>query len=287
MKTPGGETSRGWIRPDGRPFADTLDLVSRIRQIYYPLRVDERGQDLNDTDTDPYCRVATGSLENGMLAPNNASNWTSSTAPYHVGMAKGTSFIWSDGEPYSGEARLYCFGVDHAQPLSVPRTPGRLAFLSTASFTPSAVGNSGVGNADAICQGEAKDKGLPAGTYLALLATMQEEATKRFDMTKSTWVRVDGVPWLRAASDLANGKALTALNVDVSGNYSYYSVVWTGSADPSQKSAAADQDCNDWKETTSTLGGVAGRGEYTNSLLFKEDSKSCDYKDGRVYCLEQ
>jgi hypothetical protein len=40
-------SSRGWVRPDGLPVADTLDSLERAT-FYYPPRVDETGHDIVD-----------------------------------------------------------------------------------------------------------------------------------------------------------------------------------------------------------------------------------------------
>jgi hypothetical protein len=272
------ESARGWIRPDGRPFADSVAALTQAGQIFYPLRIDESGHDIVDEGLLVY--AATGTQRDGTRTTNTSNDWTLSSAAYDYGVPLATARSWTDefSAPGGQTARLYCFGVDSSRPLAIARAPGRIAFVSDESYVPS-----GLADADSLCQKEATVASLP-GTYRALLATMAAAATARFDLTGPPWVRLDGVPWVAAAADLDQGSVLTALNLGPGGMYGA-STVWTGAVFPGIASASAVQNCGDWGSTSqSALVGIA---EFSSSLFFDQSGASCGAAGGYLYCLQQ
>jgi hypothetical protein len=278
--------ARGWIRPDRRPFADTIPALVD-GQMYYPPRLNEAGGDVVAADGDVL--VATGTLPDGTRATDTAADWTSTAALYAVGGPAATNEDWTGNRgtaPGTAQARLYCLAVDQNTPLAIPRFPGRLAFLSAGSFSPA----TGESMADQMCDMEAHLNGH-AGTFLALLATRVHSAAGLFDLTGPTWVRLDGVPWLERGQDLATGALLTSLNVafPTGGSqplYIAYAPVWSGTANPGQPSATPDQDCTDWSASSGT--GTFGWSSYSDGSAFKFNALACnDPTVPRLYCLER
>src|SRR5207249_1446674 len=69
-------------------------------------------------------------------------------------------------------------------------TGANLAFVSSATYTPGAIG--GAAAADATCNALATSAGLP-GTYVAWLSTTTQNAVDRVSGARG-WVRIDGLP---------------------------------------------------------------------------------------------
>ncbi len=61
--------ARGWIRPDGRPFADSAATLTAGNQVFYPIAIDETGADASGRT------VATGTKSDGTLSTGNCQNW--------------------------------------------------------------------------------------------------------------------------------------------------------------------------------------------------------------------
>jgi hypothetical protein len=272
--------ARGWIRPDGRPFADSVaSLTAGI--IFFPPRLDEHGADLIH---DTWLLAATGTGPSGALLAPNANDWTSTSMGCTSGGVTGTTDLWTRGYNNLGSvpSHLYCFGTDHQQPLTVQRSTGRTAFLSKALYLPSG----GVETADALCQQEATTHGLQ-GTYRALIATQTSSAASRFDLAGLPWIRTDGIPWVLRASDLTDGKVLTALNVTAAGDQVSNTRVWTGSADPRTPAADPSQNCADW-HTPSQTGWLGEAVESASQFFFADlavDFENCTVAHP-LYCLQ-
>lgn len=275
-----GAAANGWIRPDRRPFAVSLDALAN-NEILYPPRIDEGGQDLGSDQT---VLVATGTLPAGDVAPDfTAGDWESPDIGYMAGDAVTTTASWTASlTPGPMPARIYCFGVDHDRPLELEPVEGRLAFSSRDVFRPSSLAA-----ADAQCQSDAEFDGLE-GSYVALLATSSAAASSRFDLTGPNWIRTDGIPWLPGPAALERGQYLTALNVDSGGNYLApgSNWVWTGSDDPA--TAAGLLNCDDWTSAAASERSSIGQNHYSNALLFDDgESKPCDFEFPRLYCLQE
>ena len=285
LRVPGSTASaRGWQRPDGRPFSDSLDDLTSQGKIFFPPRLDENGSDVVGGEPN-LVPVATGTQAVGTSSMSTAMDWTSSTASYSPGHSAGTTGCWTDcqvGEPVSGAAHLYCLGVDFANALLPSTAVGRHAFVSKTPFSPPTP----LSDADMICNEEAKGAGL-SGDYLALLSTTSQAAAERFDLKGPTWVRLDGIPWLDRADALAEGQIVTTLNVDSTKLYQDSWFVWSGSGNPGTRTVTpSDQSCNDW--TSGASKGQVGRVELSNVRFFNQTtSHPCGDSNAHVYCLER
>ena len=83
--------------------------------------------------------------------------------------------------------------------------------------------------ADAVCQSEANDAGVP-GTYVACLSTSTTNAIDRIAGSRG-WVRLDGVPFVDTPADLATRRLLAPPRVDVNGTeLPALTAVYTGTA---------------------------------------------------------
>lgn len=271
--------ARGWVRPDGAPFADTIDDITAGR-IFTPPLIDEWRHEVHSDEVD---LVATGTSALGYNDPGmNCNEWANDiAATVTAGVMDATGDFWTSfsaancGRPM----RIYCFGVDQSVAVSPAAGTGKLAFVSEAPFlsTETFVGG------DALCAQEARAAALP-GSFLALLGTTGFVAAWRFAETRTAgWVRVDGVNIKAAGSDLFEGSLLAPLNVTSTGHYLRNNMVLTGSATPFTF-ATPDENCQNWTITDGfALGGMSSRAD----RWWTYNATNCYDPLARIYCLQQ
>jgi hypothetical protein len=108
--------SRGWLRTDGKPFADTQQqlFTGAVRN---PPSVDEFGKPIDAG----FYAVFTGSKPDGTRYDANTPDWTNQQYPScRVGNALKIGIEWLSGftiSPCAGGYRLYCFEIGHIEPL--------------------------------------------------------------------------------------------------------------------------------------------------------------------------
>lgn len=193
--------ARGWVRPDGKPFADrVVDIASG--KIWYPAVLDETGAPLYDV------RTLTGSDQNGVTS-SSCDGWTNfSSSTARVGRPNRTAPGWTlGGDVMCDETdglHVYCFGADLQTPVDFEPQDGRVAFVSSASISAGAPADAvnGVERMDALCQAELEATGRRT-TALALLALPDASPVSRFDLEGEPWVNALGVPILEFAGELA------------------------------------------------------------------------------------
>jgi hypothetical protein len=274
-------SARGWIRPDGKPFAD-LAQQAGSGAVLYPPRITEAKNDVSGSTVTGLSGSVNGTFQNA-----TCSDWTSLTGRSMAGDPSGS--LWAnDGSVANCSAafRLYCFGTDYSAVLTYPKASGRLAFASSDAFVLSSSTN--IASADAICASEASANGLP-GTYLALLATTSASAASRFDATGAPWVRTDGIPIVTTAAQLfANsGNLLAGIDVAADGvtrEDGWDS--WGGSLDIN--TAGSNGDCMSWSDTLNSDTGFTGLiGSTVGTKFFSASGAGCDFTGGKLYCLQK
>lgn len=273
-------SANGWIRTDGRPFANSqADLAAG--RIFYPPVLAEDGHDVGATSY-----AASGTDADGTaLAGGTCDDWTSTAGVTQgTGVPSGGSRAWTAAPykwPCAGPFALYCFEVSLNTPVVAAAT-GRIAFVSRAFFAP-APGKSRA-NADAICQSEALAAGLP-GDYLALLAVDGEPPLARFSVDAGLpWVRPDGVQLVTAASRIVDSRILAPIDVTADKTYVAGGSTWTGSVGSNVAGDLAGT-CNNWGSTAGS--GDGGQIEYTFFWASEyQSSISCEAA-ARVYCFEK
>lgn len=277
-------SARGWIRPDGRPFADTIGVDGGTTgmingQVYYPPSVDELGQQVDAytvTGTDLY-----GS------AGATCADFTSTSGSLSIGFTYAGNYSWSAAAETSCNAQgaLVCFGIDLSAPIALNLQSGRRAFVTTGTLaTPTSLSA-----ADQLCVSEATGAGLSnAANFQAMLAGVGIAAGSRFDSAGANWVRLDGVPIGSSASALLAGQITAPVAMHANGTYvvtigGY--PVWTGASDPSTAGASATT-CNDWMSSTGTV--EIGDGTTTATWFGSQPlSYDCDSLPFAVYCFEK
>jgi hypothetical protein len=273
--------SRGWVRSDGLPFADTAADIAAGR-IFTPISLQADGseqvfQQIPD--------VATATAADGTVAPpgsgvGTCGDWTSSNGS-STGGDLNTTAGWTTGgllNTCSMPTRIYCFGIGNNVPVT-PSDSGRRAFISN----PIQPGN-GIGALDTQCQSDATAAGL-VGTFLAFVATTTAPANSRFDGTGPLWVRVDGVRLAPTAADVMSLGQRIPLDLHADQTLAAGVLIietWTGATAPT---ALGVNTCMDW-----TVGTSGRSGSYGNALLggthgFWNTEIRCNVAKS-VYCLE-
>ncbi|MFL5307855.1 MAG: hypothetical protein ACJ8F1_21730 [Polyangia bacterium] len=276
-------TANGWVRTDGRPFANTkADLAAG--KIFYPPLYSESGADTLSA----FYSAATGTAADGTATANTCADWTSTSGATAGGgePSRGTKY-WTDFFARTCNAAyvLYCFETAFNTVVKPPPVSGRYAFVSKGTVQPAA-GHSRA-TFDALCQSEATTAALP-GTYLALVATTQSTAIARFTTSAGSlpWFRPDGVQLVTAAAGLLGDRPelLAAFDVMADGTYVVDSWPWTGALQTDQVGTLATT-CNDWSSTVGSGDGGTTAGAYDWYNEFQE-SLTC-VGSQPVFCLQQ
>jgi hypothetical protein len=290
--------SRGWVRPDGKPFADRiedfLNADSDADRIFYPPRITAAGTDAGRA------WVLTGSTFSGTPRTGyTCASWTvtEGTPGSGFGYATGAGYIFSSvaSTGCSTQFSVYCFGVGNVSRVSVTPVSGRRAFMSKGTWSPGA----GISTADALCQSEANSAGF-SGSFRALLATNGASAASRFDTSGPPWVRPDGVPLMPSAAQVFQSNVTmwnVALNTSADltrqyGNWFVYSGEPTPSpgVNPLTQPGTAASTCDNWTSAAagSGRGGAGTAGESSLLEAFTDKQWGCNYGGAaRIACFQQ
>lgn len=283
--------ARGWVRLDGKPFADRVeDIAAGLH--FYPLNITQGGTLL----TSQVVPVITGTGADGRKsAPfgDYCQNYSGANAEYGVvhGDVNYADDRWTIMGEQAGDllacnsaGRLYCFQIDYDSPVDASFPPSRKAFVTSAAVRP----DMGRDAFDARCAQDAENAGLD-GTFLAFVSTNSQSAASRFDLTGPTYARVDGVPIVSQAADLATAATLeTPINLHANGSMvgAPNRLVFTGSASPSMTSTGATS-CANWSTTNyDNLAQIGDPGSYGTNWWNDRTDWHCN-TFLKVYCLEQ
>lgn len=259
--------ARGWVRPDGLPFADTPgDIESGA--LWYPLALDESGEHLLNV------RVATGTAADGTAAEVCSEGTDAVT----VGESASVSGTWTSVGTQSCEAlaHVYCFGIDHEFPVEAEVQPGRRAFVSSDAFT----GSNGRTVFDDACEADAAEAGLD-GTYLAFVPASFMSALSRFDLAGEPWINLRGQRIWPTADGLTNAGPLdTGVSTFADGTPATVAL-WTGASQPS---AGNGFNCSNW--LFPGLNAQHSRSGLTVEWFALPDQDPCT-TEKHVLCFEQ
>ncbi len=266
-------SARGWVRPDGKPFADTVsDIVAG--KIFYPATFDESGATV-PLDT----AIATGTSAAGVDVQGEdcGDDVAAGSSSIVTGFADAGAPAWTAASSEScGLAHVYCFGSDNVAAVSPPAPPtgSLLAFVST----PIAIGT-GSSGLDASCTAQAHAHGLGGGSaFVAAVATsLQSIRTHVGDTPLEPWVRLDGVA---TTTDFTTFDA--PLDVDVTGAYVSMSVL-TGATGGG---VMGSKDCTNWTVSTSVGSAVFGVPMRSSSAAINAGVASCS-DPATFYCMQK
>ncbi len=272
--------ARGWIRVDGKPFGDTAASIFTQHAVFNTPNVDEHGNSLASALT------ITGTAYGGVAAAGETcGDWTNPSGPnLQAGESDATGYHWvtQGSGGCSATYSFYCFGIDRQVPLTFTKQTGRLAFVSTSTFTPAP--GAGLTGADSVCATDATNAGF-SGTFRALLATSTLAATdsSRFDTSAGAqiWVRPDGVPVVAAASDLPLGKLIAPINQMAAGGYADVTVF--AGATTLTAAGSSSTTCTDYTSTSGNFN--RGDSQYTK-YFWQDGTYSCASTGVHLYCLQ-
>ncbi|MEM6295878.1 MAG: hypothetical protein AAGA54_31695 [Myxococcota bacterium] len=264
--------ARGWLRPDGRPFADTVqDLLTG--DTTYPPNVDESGATLRGL------RVATSTDDEGLAYDRTCEDWSSNTAEADLwyGNSGFGGYRWSSYSITNCDQPLhaYCFGTEHQEPVVATPMEGRLAFTSAGIIR----GDAGIEAMDALCNTESLAAGY--GPAKAFVATGGAAAIDRFETRGLPWVNARGVPLAPTAGAFA-----LAVHLDAPANFTatgerIADEFWTGTSGIAE--VPNDRNCDDW--TNPDESGLRELNDSTDSWL-DTYSTSCD-SEFHLLCFEE
>jgi len=277
-------TARGWVRLDGKPFADTQTALFTNNQVFYPIAFQEDGQLRNSAI------LLTGTAPNGTASPNNCNNWNSTVndgSMITLGSSFGGPAQWSSGSSsFCGVmASLICMGKTKNVPVSVPAAPaaGRKIWVSSGSFTPNATSTP-----DALCQGS-----RPAGvsTAVALIARAGTAASSILGSTTS-YYRVDGT-FVGTGTDLqalpaqlVSKPMSTGIWQSEDGLYPLSGPqVWVGGSSFTAAARIVDT-CGDWTDPNAGTS-IYGIPQLASSSWWGFSSFAMDCNTpARIYCVQ-
>ncbi len=284
-------STRGWVRPDGRPVVDAYgDLATH--EVYFPPRLTATGTLVPAT-----ARIFTNTRTSGSFGQLGPSCTSPTVAGEYVGgagtatlggPASAVSAMLVNGETYGCNVpgRLLCVGTGRTAVVQPTATTGRVAFTTTSTFTPSG----GLAGADALCTTEAGIARLP-GTYKALLATTSRSAISRFDTTGAPWMRaVDQIRLAPTAELLASTTRLIALdtapNLTADGRTRFGATGnWTGAVNLFTAGTTATT-CGNWGSTAGT-GTYGLGGETAIARWFGNGATPCSSTTRHLVCLQE
>jgi hypothetical protein len=266
-------TARGWIRPDGKPFADRIEDVY-AGKTFYPLRIAENGMDVGNVDTS----VATGTHANGGAAGGTCNDFAPAGLNVLIGKADAGSVTWTDVGYVETCAvhRFYCFGIGRMNPVTVP---GLASGEKRIFVTKNVYSSRPVPDADTICKNELALFNA-TGNFLAVVATTERSAADRFAAVQGPWRRMDGVI---VTEDMTELQAPVELALD---GTRVRDPVWFGAQSLTDK-ALLPASCNNWAVPAS---GVATTGQSERSGgkgPFDLNVSQCDVStQHHYYCAE-
>ncbi len=284
-------SARGWVRTDGKPFVDTVaDLTSGTH--FYSPQLDENATKISDFPAP----VVTGTAADGTkYAPFGGYCGDYQEPDASFGVTRGDLNFFDDRwtvlgqfvgdmQPCNSPARLYCFQIDHQKSVEAGFPASRKAFVTKGSPRP----DMGIDEFDDQCAAEALAAKLP-GSFKAFVSSTTEAAASRFDLTGLTFARMDGVPIVESAADIADA---TSLDVPIDQHADGTTIentnqhVYTGSVSPSTVATDAES-CDNWTISFQDNYARVGNPTLTNASWWNDlDDRQCN-NWVRVYCFEE
>ncbi|HTL39046.1 MAG TPA: DUF1554 domain-containing protein [Kofleriaceae bacterium] len=269
--------SRGWVRVDGTPVLDRVDLG--LQTMFNGILLDETGSAVAGS-------IRTGTNSIGRKSPACA-DWTTTTGNDAInGIAEeGIPGFTSGntGTTCAAMIPIYCFGIGNVAtvaPKSAMVTNPHLIFVSSQPRT-----TTGIAALDTLCQNDVAAASL-AGTFRAMVATTTTTIASRFTSDSRPVVRVDGTVVSPTMSDFLAGNTLSSFaNQLTNGTYVGAIKVWTGATNPTATGSMAET-CNNWNDLTAGLQGAAGNPSGISTLRFWDAYFTNCSSQLPVFCLQ-
>ncbi len=283
---------QGWLRMDGKPFANTQTALFTGQQVFNNIEFTEQGGTngaavMTGTNSDGTLYTTSGST-----ATTNCKDFTDLTDPGGFGGTDrfGGAYGWLDDNFWScmgaTQVTVICMGSTRVATVVPIVTAGKKIWLSN---TPLVVG--GTQTPNALCMATS-----PTGVTgaAALLATTTTSAASVLTMS-ANYVRPDGTFVATGAALAAsagarfmNGEPLSSgIWQSGDGAYRQYppskSLVWTGQTSVAAMGTVATT-CNNWTDTNGTA--VMGAFSTTLGNYWNFISAPCGGEMNPIYCVE-
>lgn len=274
--------ARGWVRVDGKPFIDQIGTALEAHRIFYPLRIDENGDDVYATGA--IQQVATGTDAEGALDFNLAGtdahncDHLSGGGSMRLGYPDAAGSEWTAGSLVSCSSammHLYCFGTDRVSQVDPPIAAGPRIFISDRAIS----GGAGRDAFDSRCAADATAASLP-GQFRAVVADNTTSAMEHVGAAGQTWTRIDGV---EVTADLRAFQA--PISVTAAGSYVARGQAWNGAMDPASLGTPFST-CANWTVGTFDENAQAGDAIRSTPAAFGGRVISCQDAMATVYCAE-
>lgn len=277
-----------WVRTDGSLLAHSASrVVAPHHELLRPLWLDENGTAVGEhvvfTGTD---------WDGGLDSSGTCNGWQEDTGSGEAGTTDAGAWTWaSHGALGCGaDARIYCLQIGAGDPVSERPSPGRRAFVTSASgsgdlasWTAADPGELGLSAGDSICRHLASAAGVPlAETFRAWLSDSATDAASVLAAVGSDgpWVRLDGVRIADSDAELVSGILQAPIDLTETGHRAGNRGVWTGTV----PAGVADADhCGDWRSTSGD--GLRGNAARASDRWTENGPSDCSFTSGALYCL--
>ena len=283
-----------WVRMDGFPFGENIDVITTSYQIYAPVLFDENGNTLG-IGQGYFAETGPNGTRLDPANPdyNACLDWTSSSNLYWATLGDPThtahGWTFSASIDCASPRRLLCMQVGTGPSLPSHTTSGKIAFVTSVygngdlSGWTDAGGATGIAAGDNICKARAAAAGLSNSDKFK--AWLSDSTTKAIDRLSSNgpWVRIDGVKIADDKADLTDGTIFSSINQTENGDYVGNTWVWTGTT---QSGDISTGHCNNWTNGTNAYAGNGGVAYATSSVWTNYFSGDCNTVGYRLYCFE-
>jgi hypothetical protein len=266
-------SARGWVRLDGRPFADTLGSLLTSHVLYNAVSLDDTGTRQQSS------QYITGTASDGTLTSATCAGWTSTSgsASATIGQGEGGPFNWTGAGTVTCDTphQLLCMGKTKTVPLTLPGAgKGPRIWLSNTPFIPG-----GGQTPTAKCLAE-----RPAGVNVtAPLLALTTQAASAVLFPAASYYRPDGTLVGTGAQIATSGDLESGIWQAADGSYRSPRV-WTGEVDLMTPSTAA-YSCSNW--TSAALGsGFEGAANTAAGGWWAQALYPCSDTTASLYCVE-
>jgi hypothetical protein len=276
-------SARGWVRPDGLPFGDSLSSILDTGEVFYPPVLDEHNNPVAPTDTS-WTGGPTGS------SSSTCTDWTNTSSSVVTGgTVGGGSYSWAgdflnSASVCNATMHLVCMQTDYFAVVGPPALPANPRYMFvTSSQTP---GSNTLSGMDSRCASESA--GLP-GTYHAFVAVNGSSPASRFTATGAIVVRPDGVVISTTDTSLLSGGTILAPISKEGPGFGYLNFegyAWTGTTAANANGTTSNTcyNASSWSTKLNPNVGQAGVATHSGDWL-NNGTHGCPQFNS-VYCLQ-
>jgi hypothetical protein len=274
------KSARGWVRMDGKPFADSQSALFTTGQVFYPVMFDETGK--YGSENYATGTTSTGTATGVSQSAGDCTGWTG-TGNQLSGYSEGGTMYWVAGLTSSCYPSIpfLCMGTSRSAAVAPAAATGPKiwysgAFTAGTTMTP-----------DQTCQAS-----RPTGvTTAAALVSYANKAASAVLQMGSSYARLDG-SIVGTGASIAAGRIDTGIWQSATGAYGDPFLVWAGSPTPGQAGTTAST-CNNWTDATGTAATtgqptVLGHPQSPPGYRWWSEfsNTACNFPGGLFYCVQ-